>query len=598
VLIAYSKMLWDVVSTTTRQRLVVAAVVLTATTLVEGAGLMLLLNLLDLLTSTDFSAHSFVIDLFGRLLGTSDGGRVAAAIGGATALSYLARAMASVLALRWVATVALREEATVVRRLTACYLHAPLAVHLRRNSAEFARTLNMSTRMVFGPMFPMILGSLADVVSLLVVAGVLVFVDPIMAVFTAVYFALVGFVWDRVIRARLTRAANRIHKEQALVFRHTVQSLAAIREVKVTTSEAYFAEGIHALRQQLMPSYRTVALSNVLPRYVLEVGMLGAAIAVAAYAFATKDTEAATATLGVFLAGGFRIIAPINKVLSALTSARNGMRALEQIREDLVAFERYVVVDDDDTRLPAGPIETRDLRFSYDGDGDVIKGVGLRIEPGSAVALVGSSGAGKSTLADLLLGLLTPSGGQIFVGGRELRDVERQWQRSIGYVPQQISLLDDTVRANVALGHPNLTDVEIWHALRLAQLADMIEALPEGLDTRIGERGVRFSGGQRQRLGIARALARRPHVLILDEATSALDNETEHNFIDVLDSLHGTLTTITIAHRLSTVRHADQVFFLEDGRVQSQGTFDDLVRRVPDFARLAELAGMDAARAR
>ena len=213
----------------------------------------------------------------------------------------------------------------------------------------------------------------------------------------------------------------------------------------------------------------------------------------------------------------------------------------------------------------------------------------LTVTPGEAIALVGGSGAGKSTLVDLILGLLTPASGELLIQGRLVEDVRRAWQDSVAYVPQTIALLDDTVRANIELGAPRNDDA-MWSAVRAAQLEEVISELPEGLDTRIGERGVRLSGGQRQRLGVARALYRRPAVLVLDEATSALDNETEARLTSILDGLRGTITTITVAHRLSTVRNADRTYLMAGGRVVDVGTFEELAARNTEFARLLELA--------
>jgi ATP-binding cassette subfamily C protein len=237
-------------------------------------------------------------------------------------------------------------------------------------------------------------------------------------------------------------------------------------------------------------------------------------------------------------------------------------------------------------------IAVRDLTFSYVPGVPVLKGVTFDIEPGEAVGLVGSSGAGKSTLVDILLGLLEPDGGEVFVGGWPLEQVRKHWQEMIGYVPQSVVLFDDTVRANVAFGVPpdKVDDAQVWNALGFAQLEDVVASLTDGLDNIIGEQGVQLSGGQRQRLGVARAVYHEPKVLMFDEATSALDNETEFKLTEVLEGMRGRLTTITIAHRLSTVRRCDRLFYLEQGRLLAQGTFAQLNTAIPGFARMVELA--------
>jgi ABC-type multidrug transport system fused ATPase/permease subunit len=218
----------------------------------------------------------------------------------------------------------------------------------------------------------------------------------------------------------------------------------------------------------------------------------------------------------------------------------------------------------------------------------------LVVKPGESVALVGSTGAGKSTLADVVLGVMEPQLGTVTISGVSPREAINRWPGAIAYVPQAVALVEGTVRENVALGLPRdlIDDELVWDALNRAHLADFLEESREGLDTKIGERGFRLSGGQRQRLGIARALYTRPKLLVLDEATSALDAETEQSIVQTLDELEGQVTTITVAHRLATVRRADQLLYLEGGRVTAHGTFDEVRSQVTDFDRQASLLGL------
>ena len=236
-------------------------------------------------------------------------------------------------------------------------------------------------------------------------------------------------------------------------------------------------------------------------------------------------------------------------------------------------------------------ITVDDVAFSYLPGVPVLEEVSFDIEVGQSIGLVGGSGAGKSTLVDLLLGVLPPDSGEIRIGGHPLSEVRRQWQQMIGYVPQSVVLFDDTVRANIAIGQPreDVDDDRMWAVLEQSQLADVVRELPDGLDNVIGEAGVQLSGGQRQRLGVARALYPSPQVVMFDEATSALDNETEFKLTEVLEGLRGSITTITIAHRLSTVRRCDRIFYLEHGRLLAHGTFTELNTAIPGFARLVEL---------
>jgi ABC-type multidrug transport system fused ATPase/permease subunit len=246
-----------------------------------------------------------------------------------------------------------------------------------------------------------------------------------------------------------------------------------------------------------------------------------------------------------------------------------------------------------------GDIRLSGVEFSYpDAAAPVVSGIDLVIREHRTTAFVGSSGAGKSTIIDLVLGLLAPTRGAITCGGVPILDDPARWYAGLGVVPQDAFLLNDTVQANIAFGLPEdeIDPVRVRRALSLARLDDVVAELPDGVHTVIGERGSRLSGGQRQRLGLARALYREPRVLVLDEATSALDNDTEAQIAASLASLHGEMTIIIVAHRLSTVRDADTLVFLSGGRVRGEGSFAQVRAVVPEFARMVELGELGAER--
>ena len=328
--------------------------------------------------------------------------------------------------------------------------------------------------------------------------------------------------------------------------------------------------------------------------------MMGAAAVIAFVAFSTESVNAATATVGVFLAGGFRMLAPLNKIIFGVAQARFALPSVDQLSQDLTLSKKEELAEALQTKEQVQVEELRprlslrDVSFSYVPGVRVLRGVTFDVEEGEAIGIVGGSGAGKSTLVDLLLGLLEPESGEIVVDGWPLPSVRRQWQRIIGYVPQSIVLFDANIRANVAFGVPEneVDEAQLWKVLELAQLADVVRSLPDGLDDVIGEGGVQLSGGQRQRLGVARALYHDPRILMFDEATSALDNETEFKLTEVLESFRGRLTAITIAHRLSTVRRCDRLLYLEHGELVADGPFEELDSAIPGFARMVELASL------
>jgi ABC-type multidrug transport system fused ATPase/permease subunit len=592
--IKFFRRLWPLLSRSTKRRLAAASLAMVVVTILEGIGLLVLVPLLQLLTSKmelTTGATRRAADLFG----TTDGGRLAAILGIVTFTLYTAKGVLAIVVLRWNTRNAMVEESNFVGRLMRIYLGVPLQVHYGENSATFQRTVNVSVRQIFSQAFVTGFSALADVCSVVIVSAILVASDPVMAAIGAVYFALAVGLYQLRVRRRLEEAGDQIHQEQAAVFRAVQQSLGAVKELKIRNTETHYAGEVEDARRSMLDAYREAALASVQPRYVLELVMVGAAGVIALFEFATQPAQVATASIALFLAGGFRILAPLNKVVSGMNTTRVAVPALDQVMADLDRYEAVAAAE-----VAEGPIvldlepaiRVRGLSFDYGNGVPVLEDVDVDVAVGESIALVGSSGAGKSTLVDLVLGLLPPTAGTITVGGHDLAEVRRQWQRMVGYVPQTIALMDDTVRNNITLGAPP-DEEALQDAIVTAQLTDVVAGLPLGLDTPIGERGVRLSGGQRQRLGVARALFHRPAALVLDEATAALDNETEAKLTKVLDALQGRITTITIAHRLSTVRNADRTYFMEHGRVADVGTFAELAERNPGFARMLELASLE-----
>jgi ABC-type multidrug transport system fused ATPase/permease subunit len=280
-------------------------------------------------------------------------------------------------------------------------------------------------------------------------------------------------------------------------------------------------------------------------------------------------------TLGLFAATGFRLIPSVNRVLGAVQLVRYGLPAINTLHTELSFTIPKIINTHSPITSFCTKLELSQITYTYPGTTEpTIKNISLTIRHGESVGFIGASGAGKSTLVDVLMGLLTPDTGKVRIDDKDIQANLRNWQDQIGYVPQSIFLTDDTLRRNVAFGLANekINDDAVQHAIQVAQLDEFVASLPEGLETFVGERGVRLSGGERQRIGIARALYHNPTVLILDEATSALDIATEHGIMQVVTSLRGIKTIIIIAHRLSTIEHCDRVYQLKKGSLVKEGT--------------------------
>jgi ATP-binding cassette subfamily C protein len=599
-MITFFRRLYPLLDGPTKRRLILASGLMLLLAVLEAVAFVALIPLMQILTAPDMKANSSVVDAVSDLFGNPSNSQLALTLAIITVGIYIFKSFAAVIVLRWTTTFAMAEESKMLHRLMATYLSAPYALHLDRNSSEFVRTLEISLPAIFRIGLVQGFNAVGDLFSAVFVGVILAVSNIVITAAAAGYFLVVLFGYHRVAQRLIARAAAEIHDKQAVELQAMAQSLDAVKDVKVRGAERYFADELTDTRVELIPAYRTITLSGVTPRYVLELAMMGAAAVIAFVAFSTQSVSAATATIGVFLAGGFRILAPLNKIIFGVAQTRAALPSVDQLTRDLeladaedvaAALEANdeVVVDDLEPRL-----SLRDVEFSYVPGTPVLAGITFDIAPGESIGLVGGSGAGKSTLVDLLLGLLEPEAGEVLVDGWPLASVRRRWQQSIGYVPQSITLFDTTVRANVAFGVPReeVDDDQVWAVLETAQLGDVVRSLPNGIDNMVGERGVQLSGGQRQRLGVARALYHDPRILMFDEATSALDNETEFKLTEVLESFRGKLTMVTIAHRLSTVRRCDRLLYLEHGKLVADGPFGELDRSIPGFARLVALESL------
>jgi ABC-type multidrug transport system fused ATPase/permease subunit len=504
-------------------------------------------------------------------------------------------------------------QADVSARLARTLLSRPLLDVQRWSTAEVLYALTSGV----GAAVTSLLGASLIIVSELflfaVMAVGLFLVDPTLTLATAAYFAIIVYI----LQVWLGRASARNSTVQADRGMSTIttvsEALTTYRETTVLNRRDFYIDRFDRMVRDSAQAGAANAYYQEIPKYVLETALVLGGFMLAIVQFVTKDLAAAAAIIGVFLAAGFRITPSMLRLQGAAVTIRSASAAARKTFELASWFglnegagERPQRISDEQARairdrIAAGHgdfearIDVSGVTITYPGaDRPALFDASAHVEPGHSLALVGSTGAGKSTLADVILGVLDLDTGSVLISGVTPREATQRWPGAIAYVPQSVGLTEGTIRENVALGLPDIAidDDMVWDALERAHLAEFLRDTREGLDTVVGERGVRLSGGQRQRLGIARALYTRPRLLVLDEATSALDAETEQSITKTLQDLEGEVTTVTIAHRLATIRHADEVLFLREGLIVARGTFDEVRASTPDFDRTARLLGM------
>jgi ABC-type multidrug transport system fused ATPase/permease subunit len=373
------------------------------------------------------------------------------------------------------------------------------------------------------------------------------------------------------------------------------------RESVVRNRRDYYAREIGKLRFALADTSAEINFLPYVSKYVIETTVVLGALLIGAAQFILQDATHAVATLAIFLAAGTRIAPAVLRVQQGSIMIRGSLGQASPTLDLIDVLGNSPMIENVDDTVDIvhegfqSEIKVVDVTLTYPNKPiPAISDITLTIPSGTSVAFVGPSGAGKTTIIDVLLGVLNPDKGNVLISGLSPLSAVAKWPGAVSYVPQDVVISAGTIRENVALGYPaeEATDELVMSALKVAHLDDFVSNLPEGLDTQVGERGAKISGGQRQRLGIARAMFTHPHLLVLDEATSSLDGETEASISDAIHALRGSTTVVMIAHRLSTVRNADIVVYLSEGKVLATGTFDEVRNNVPDFDRQAKLMGL------
>jgi ATP-binding cassette, subfamily B, bacterial PglK len=481
-------------------------------------------------------------------------------------------------------------------RLFKSYLGRPYIWFLNRHTSDMGKSVLSEVYIVTNHVLIPLMQLIAHGTAALFLIILLILVNPILSLMVALTLGGSYFLIYTGIRNYISRIGKDRVEANKERFKIAHEALSSIKEVKIFGREHFF------FKRFINPSFRYAKcqannqIAGVLPRYILEVVAFGGILLITLYLFRSHGNfSQVLPILAVYAFAGYRLLPALQNVYQHMTTLRFGLPSLDILHQDIIEgiYDGHVIKGQlSELIVPQCLISLKNISFKYPGAHvAAIKGLDLEIPANSTIGLAGTTGSGKTTLVDIILGLLWPEKGQLLVDDTMITKYNVQfWQQALGYVPQQINLADDSVSANIAFGIPP-EEIEMDAVIRAAKVAELHEFitqdLDKGYDTLVGERGVRLSGGQRQRIGIARALYHDPRVLVMDEASSSLDNITEKNVMQAIQRMKGERTIILIAHRLTTLSGCDRIYFLDQGQVKAQGTFDELVEQNDQFRNMA-----------
>ena len=452
-------------------------------------------------------------------------------------------------------------------KLYAIYLKQDYQFHLKRNSAELIRNTQTEVILFNRAASALILIS-TELAIIFAIVFTLILVEPFGTMIVMISLSFSVLIFHQVSKKKLVEWGEKRQELSKGINQFLLEGLGGVKDIKLLGREDYFIDNYN-LKNRLWAGINISQLTlSQLPRLYLELlGIFGLVILVIVMVLQGSQIDTLLPTLVIFTAGAFKMIPGFNRIMGAIQNVKLTVPVVNVLYSEFL-LEKEMKKDNAKEVILRSEISVQDVIFMYQNTHKIIiNKINLKIKKGESVGFVGKSGSGKSTLIDLILGLLEVDDGSILIDGKNINHINRGWQKNIGYVPQSVYLTDDTLQKNIALGIPEdqIDDKAIRRAMKQAQLNDFIQDLDEGVDTYVGERGVRLSGGQRQRIGIARAMYHNPSVLVLDEATSALDSDTEKNVMEAVYLLKGEITIIIIAHRLSTLNGVDRIYHLDKG---------------------------------
>jgi ABC-type multidrug transport system fused ATPase/permease subunit len=579
------------------KQLVILAIMALVVSLMETVGIGLIGPFIAIATDPTFLETSTPLKLLSQKLGLTSNIQFLFVFGVILTGVFFLKALIGFIVQRYIFRYGFGTQGDLQARLMRAYLAAPYTFHLSRNTATLMQSILKDTEVFCNGVMMPVLFSCSNLAIMAGLISLVVFTSPLATLIIGgilfVGYFLVLFLKDRM--ARWGRESGEASTEMIRVINH---ALGGVKETRVIGCESYFSQQMETQSQRFARMASNAVSASTLPRYILEAFLITFLIIITLIflAFNQQSPQQLSAVLGIFALASIRLMPAASNLMGSINGIRYASYAVDKVYFDLKELESLGFTSTSSQLQLASSaggassehhvmsfvneIVLEKVNYCYPtGTQSALDEVSLRIQKGQSIGLIGRSGAGKTTMVDVILGLLTPQSGDIQVDGVSIYSDIRAWQNLVGYVPQSIFLMDDTLEKNIAFGVPaHLIERDhLYSALKSSQLLELVEQLPDGLQTMMGERGVRLSGGQRQRVGIARALYHQREVLVLDEATAALDNETEKLISESIQSLSGNKTVIIIAHRLSTIEHCDCVYMMEKGRVVKSGTYREVI---------------------
>lgn len=585
-------------------RIIAVSVIQVLVSLLDLAGVALI-GVLGALTVTGVQSRQpgnrvqAILDLFG--LGSLSLQNQAAALGAIAVFLFISRTLITIIFTRRTIFFLSRQSVIIGSTLVRRILSQPLIFLQSRTSQNFVYLTTKGANSITIGLIGTLITLVSDI-SLLLVLGVGLFVfDPLIAIQTVLIFVAIAFVLYMLLQNRARVLSEEQYKYSVVGNEQLLESMNSYREIFVRNRRDYYAKENEYVREKLSRIYAETTFMPNISKYAIEITVVVGSFAITGIQFALQDATRAIATLTLFLAAGSRIAPAVLRVQQGAIQIRSNIgTALPTLDlwDQLLASEELPKSPDHVDYSHegfVGSISLDNVSLQYPDKIEwALRNISLDISPGSIVALVGPSGAGKTSLVDVLLGAIIPTEGEIRISNLSPIESITNWPGALAYVPQDVIISNTSIQENVSLGFPLevVDELRVLEALEIAQLKGFALSLEDGIKTRVGERGTQISGGQRQRLGIARAMFTKPKLLVLDEATSSLDGETESQISQAINSLKGSVTVVLIAHRLSTVRDADLVVYMDQGRIVATGSFEEVRAAVPDFDRQAQVMGL------